>query len=458
MTTRNFALTKHANNAISQRFLHFYVSGGLVRTEHRRRSGGHLQSCLTPLGPSARLGALVILLHAATAAAQTDTTISQVSLGDTLTQLTQIMTVREVGEALRLNTAIEVASTPLGTSSGGFAFKLDKTTGLEVRSARTFGPALAERVITAGAGQMSLAVSVTAATYDKLNTHDLERMELVQQESPTPELRQEGIMSLVLASETTVIQGVMGATDNLDIGVAVPIVRIRLNALSWVEDANGSVLVRGAGAGTSTGLGDIALMAKYRLLRFGGAPPPDAPVEPDPGGLAILVTSRIPTGSSENLRGLGIHRTLGSLVFSSGKGRFRPHAQIGYEWWSKGIDVVSDFDPTVTARHSFQWAAGIEVEAAPKLTLMVDFLSRQINGGGKVGTKTATAEQIGIPGITSFTYAVGLPEGVLKQSIVPGLKWNLKGKFLLSLNAIIPIRDNGLYDKFTPVVGLDWTF
>jgi hypothetical protein len=219
---------------------------------------------------------------------------------------------------------------------------------------------------------------------------------------------------------------------------------------------NGGVLVRALGSGTSTGLGDVAMLGKYRLLRFGGEPPPDAPVEPDPGGLALLGTVRIPTGSVENLRGLGIYRALGSLVFSAGKGKIRPHAQVGYEWWSDGLDVESDFDPTVTARHSFQFAAGVELEAAPNLTILTDFLSRQINGGGKVGYRTVT--DIPVPGITSFTYALGLPEGTLEQSLVPGLKWNLKGKFLLSLNAIIALRDNGLYDKFTPVVGLDWTF
>jgi len=53
---------------------------------------------------------------------------------------------------------------------------------------------------------------------------------------------------------------------------------------------------------------------------------------------------------------------------------------------------------------------------------------------------------------------VAVGEGYLKQTIVPGLKWNLMGKFLLSLNGIVTLRDNGLYDKFTPVVGLDWSF
>lgn len=414
------------------------------------------RSGLIPLGRSALVGVLFVVLHATSTAAQVNTTTTQTSLAGTLEQLTQILSVREVGEALTLNTAIEVASVPLGTSSGGFAFKLDKTTGLEVRSASTFGPSFAERVITAGAGQMSVAASLSAATYDKLGEQDLEAMELARQVSNNPQLNQRGMLSLKLTSETTTIQAVMGATDKLDVGVAIPMVRVKLNAISWVEDGNGNILVRGTGSGTSSGLGDIALLGKYRLLKFGGEPPPDAPVEPDPGGLALSATVRVPTGSVENLRGLGIYRALGSLVFSSGKGKFRPHAQVGYEWWSKGLDVESDFDPTVTARHSFQFAAGAEFEAAPNLTLMVDFLSRQINGGGKVGYRTVT--DIGVPGISSFTYAVGLPEGTLEQTIVPGIKWNLKGKILLALNALIALRDNGLYDKFTPVVGLDFTF
>jgi hypothetical protein len=409
---------------------------------------------------SVPLAAVVVLLLAGTAAAQTQTFTQQTSLGQTLNDLTTFMTVPGVGEAIRINTAIEVSSAPLGTSAGGFAFELDKTTGLEVRKATTFGPSFAERVITAGAGQMSFAVNMAAATYDKLNFYDLDRMELVHLVSPVPTSDRKGFMSLVLGSQTTVIQGTMGATDNIDVGVAVPIVRITMDALSWLEDGNGKVLVRATGLGTSTGIGDIAVMGKFRVLKFGGPKPPDAPVEPDPGGLAVQIVHRIPTGDRDNMRGLGVNRTLGSLIFSAGKGKFRPHAQVGYEWWSKGVDVKSDFDPTVTARHSFQWAGGIEVEAAPKLTVMVDFLSRQINGGGKVEKNFLPGELVNtdLPGVTGLDYALAIDEGILKQSVVPGIKWNLKGKFLLSLNAIIAVKDSGLHDKFTPVAGLDFTF
>ncbi len=61
-------------------------------------------------------------------------------------------------------------------------------------------------------------------------------------------------------------------------------------------------------------------------------------------------------------------------------------------------------------------------------------------------------------GVDTFEAAGVTDNGIRKLALVPGLKWNVKGTFLLSLNARIPIADNSLYDKFTPVLGVEWTF
>jgi hypothetical protein len=103
------------------------------------------------------------------------------------------------------------------------------------------------------------------------------------------------------------------------------------------------------------------------------------------------------------------------------------------------------------------YAAGIEFEAAPKLTLLVDALGRHIRGGGRVGFRTETPPPNPL-GVTAVESAVTLAQGIQKFTLVPGLKWNLKGAFVLSLNALIAVKDSGLHDKFTPVVGLDMTF
>ena len=50
-------------------------------------------------------------------------------------------------------------------------------------------------------------------------------------------------------------------------------------------------------------------------------------------------------------------------------------------------------------------------------------------------------------GISSIQSLVALPEGILKGILVPGIKVNLKGKLLLSLNALVTMKNNGLHPR-----------
>jgi hypothetical protein len=247
-----------------------------------------------------------------------------------------------------------------------------------------------------------------------------------------------------------VISGRMGVTDNLDVGVNLPLVTVKVSGSTSLLNGNGDILTYATGKDAGSGLGDVAGLVKYRFYSFGTG-------QPDPGGLAVMATIRFPTGDKESLRGLGVTRTLVSLIASSGTGRFRPHANVGYEWWSKGVSVASDFAPgsTVTARNQVQYAAGFEFEAAPKATVLLDVVGGQILGGGKLGFQPETT----VPaGATSSTSLVALPEGISRVSLVPGLKVNLKAKLLLSLNALVAMKDDGLHARITPMAGIDLTF
>jgi hypothetical protein len=210
--------------------------------------------------------------------------------------------------------------------------------------------------------------------------------------------------------------------------------------------------LRATGAGIASGMGDVAVSAKYRFLKFGEG-------QPDPGGMAFMLTTRLPTGNRENFRGLGLTRVLGSVLLSAGKGKFRPHANGGFEWWEKGVHVSSGIaqNPTIRVRHQIQYAAGFELEAAPKLTMLIDVIGRHIRGGGEIGMQTFRFPPNDF-GVDTFQAAAATDNGIRKVTLVPGVKWNLKGSFVMSLNALIPLNDNSLHDKFTPVVGLDWTF
>ena len=289
-------------------------------------------------------------------------------------------------------------------------------------------------------------------TYKKLDDLSLDSLRIGSVSAASPGVARTGTASLGLSYKMLVVSSTVGISENLDVGVAVPMVSIKLDGTSSLVNGSGT-LVRGAvGAGTFGGLGDVAALAKYRFARFGTG-------LPDPGGVAVTVNMRLPTGDREALRGLGVYRTLASLVVSSGAGRFRPHVNAGYEWWSDGVEVATSFSQNspVKVRHQIQYAAGVELEATPKLTLLVDFLGRHIQGGGKVGYVTDTPSSSG-QGITSVESLVALPEGIQKLLLVPGMKMNLKGKLLLSLNAVITLKHSGLHSTVTPVVGIDLEF
>lgn len=370
---------------------------------------------------------------------------------DTVVGLTEALAARPAGEAIALATALEVANAPVGSSAGGFVFKLDPTTGLRVRTAPTFGPSFAERALTAGEGKMSFGVSLSVATYDKLNKLDLDRMQLAS--ATGPRVSETGFASLVMSSETLVISTAIGATDNLDISASVPFVKVKVDGISWVENRPGNVIAFSEGDVEASGLGDVSVGAKYRLKTFGEG-------QPDPGGLAFQLLTRLPTGDRENLRGLGIIRVLGNVIVSTGRGKVRPHGNIGFEWWEKGLEVITDFSDTarVGARHQVQYAAGLEFQASPKVTLLADFVGRHVLGGGAVETQNVAVPPIIAADVTSLDLAVATGKSIRKFALAPGLKWNVKGSFVLAGNALISINDNGLRDYFTPVVTLDWTF
>ena len=408
--------------------------------------------------------ALLVLVCCASASAQTTpapepipgttppiqgstTIVPAPTAASVLTNLVRPVGAAHVGEALGLATQLAIATAPFGASSGGFLIKLDPATGLQVRTATTFGPSFSERALTNGEGKVSAGVYFSSVTFDKLDSLEFAGLQLRSATAVPPIQGRSGVANVELTAKTITVAGRMGVTDKFDIGLVVPVVTLTVDGTTTLRDGNNNIILFAQGSNVSKGLGDVAGIAKYRFVSFGTG-------LPDPGGLAVMATVRLPTGDQKSLRGLGVTRTLISFIASSGAGKFRPHANVGYGWWSKGVSVVSD-DPgnaTVTARHQFEYAAGLELEAAPKVTVLLDLLGGHVFGAGKLGFATTTS------GSSSVTALGALSEGIRRVSLAPGLKVNLKGKLLLSLNALIALQDTGLHTRVTPVAGIDLNF
>src|SRR5262245_35088734 len=224
---------------------------------------------------------LVALGPVVPAWAQATTVTPDLTLRQTLVQLVTPTGSPAAASAMALATSLEVTSGPLGTSSGGFVFKLDPSTGLQARTATTFGPSFAERALTLGEGKVAVGSSIKSSKYDRLDDRSLDKMLLGSTTATTPRFTRNGYTSLVMTATTLVMSGMVGVTDSLDIGLAVPLVKVELDGLSWVEDGSGNVLLRATGAGVASGLGDVAGTLKYRLFSFGSG-------IPDPGGLSIF--------------------------------------------------------------------------------------------------------------------------------------------------------------------------
>jgi hypothetical protein len=376
----------------------------------------------------------------------TTTTIPDLKPAGVLSNLVTAVAPQQSADALVLATKLAVATTPLPALSSGFEIKLDPSTGLQVRTATTFGPSFAERALTSGEGKVIAGVSFMSSSLERLGSQSYSGLQLFSLNAAAPANSRSATANIKESANTIVIGGRVGVTSKLDIGVSVPIVSLKVDGSTSLVDGTGSILTFASGSKVGAGVGDVAGIVKYRFYSFGTE-------LPDPGGLAVMATIHLPTGDTASMRGLGVTRTLVSFIASRGQGRFRPHGNVGFEAWNKGVSVSSDAvqGGTVTARHQLQYAAGIELEAAPKFTALIDVVGGEVFGGGKLGFQAD-------PATPSSSSLAALSQGLTKLMIVPGLKLNLKSKLVLSANALVTLKDDGLHARVTPMAGLDLTF
>lgn len=338
--------------------------------------------------------------------------------------------------------ALEVSTAPLGTSTGGFTYTFDPLVRVWTRSTGNFGPMFAERALTTGRGKVSAGFNWLHASYDSFAGQDLHDGSLrpaknVRLPAGLPPVSYSSLV-MNLKTDTAVLFGHAGVTDDLDVGVALPITQVSLDATGGLFNASNVNLQPSGIVKTSvSGVGDIALFAKYRFFRQEG------------GGAAAQVEVRMPTGEKDALRGLDVTRTLGTFIYSKG-GRVSPHVNVGYEWWSANVDISSSGD--IYARNSFKYAAGVEVSVTPRATAVIDFVGRTVGHGGQVAYQSFTANGGSIDAL------VGVNKGLSQTWLAPGLKWNVWQSVLITGNVLASLSTEGLRANLTPVLGVDWTF
>lgn len=367
--------------------------------------------------------------------------------------------------------ASQVSSYPLPSPGGGFTYAFDPEVGTLTRSSESFGPIFGERADTIGRGRFNIGVNRTSFTFHELGESSLRDGDLrlvfthedVNRDSTqlTPWFEGDILTArlyLKVESDVTAFIVNYGVTDRLDIGVAVPLVDVSVDARSDVSVQrlatgpaspihvfpNGTQSDVIGQRGSASGVGDVAMRLKYRVLRS------------PRGGLSLAADLRLPTGESADLLGTGAARAGVVAIGSLTAGRFSPHLNVGYSvsQESDGIDQPDE----LTA------VAGFDLAVSPRLTVAMDLLGTRRMDAGVVEvqetTFTANVAPSGPPQLvtTSFPRLVVTEGDATTYLGSVGVKINPVGNLLLTVNGLFGLEGDGLKPRFAPMFGVDYSF
>jgi hypothetical protein len=357
----------------------------------------------------------------------------------------------------------QVSTFPLGSSSGGFTYSFEPSTGTFARSTDTFGPAFAERAATLGKGKVSFGMNYVHASYKSLDGLDLQngdvKFELLHQELTPPSYVSgdviQAALDLKLSNDTAAFAVNYGATNKLDLGIAIPLVRVamdltfnakildlatHISSPSTHVFANGQKSQAFSATGSASGVGDIVLLAKYNLMQQQG------------NGLAVGVDITLPTGDADNMLGTGATLTKVALIGSRG-GRLSPHVNLGFTAASGGTGISNQVN----------YIGGVEYAVNPKTTLVGDFVGRTLTDSTRFnaisfphayrdGSDTAPLQVAQLPTIAADSGSLSTALGAV------GVKFNPTGSLLISAHVLLPMNNAGLKSRPAPVVGFEYAF
>lgn len=352
----------------------------------------------------------------------------------------------------------ELGSFPIGSSSGGFTYFFDPATGVGVRSSQSFGPAFAERPLTSGRRNLNFGMTHQHRRYDQLEGKSLRHGEvklgdplvIYVGDSAVPIDIVESTYTVAIDTDTTTMFGTYGVTDRLDVAVAVPFQRVSMDAsiTTALVKFNAIPAATAVRRHTASGIGDIALRAKYNVVTRSEA------------SVAAGMDVRLPTGDDGNLLGTGNTRVKVYGAAASQMSRILPHVNFGYTFRSEPEDKRFIFGAEVN------YTAGAEMVLTPRLTLVGDVIGRSLADEGRLHEESTTVDltvlnAAGQLATERQTYGgLQLHAGERLNLLLGtlGVKFSPASTFLISAHVLFPLRNAGLQSGFTPVIGVDYTF
>lgn len=325
----------------------------------------------------------------------------------------------------------ELGTLPSSSSSSGFTYRLDPELGVSVRSSDSFGPLFTERSLTAGAGQLSIGLSYQYADFFTVDGRNLRDDTLVATASAlrvgteVAEVFDIETLTLRLATRAVTIQGNLGVTDRLDIGLALPLITVDL-AGERIDTYRGVRTTQASAEGSSSGLGDAIVRAKYNLIRRGAA------------GFALGGEARLPTGSKQSLRGTGDLTLTPRAIISLEHEPVAVHGTFGYVYGG--------------ASEEFDYSGAATYAVTPRLTVVGEAAGRRLQSIGRLTYVTSAHPRLA--GVQTVRLT-STDQATTRVVAMAGVRWNLHSTWLLSASVLRSMTDVGLNARWIPTITLD---
>lgn len=378
-------------------------------------------------------------------------------------------------DALTSYISINASAFPLTSTSAGVTF--DFSSGAPQAVLSSAGPIFSGRAETLGKKRLSVGGNLSFLSMNKFRGVDVSDMRLTFLHQDVPpdtglgdRLSEQDYIDLFLNMDlsATVLAtyATYGVSDHFDIGIAIPFVSVSMksdpvavmNSSSY--EVSGSALHFWGGTAadpllelhptaideTATGLGDIALRAKYNFMS-------DRDID-----MAVMTELRLATGDADNFLGAGDPSYKFVLMASSELSGFAPHVNLGYDVRTSDLDrndwEISfgyDFQPVETVTLIADWIAEIEVgDEIDELQFPEPTVIHPVNPttGDPIVPISRTISSTNVPNTGN--------DNISNASF--GVKYHPSEKFLLIANFLLPTNDNGLRSEFVPTIGFEYSF
>jgi len=359
----------------------------------------------------------------------------------------------------------QIVSVPLPSPASGFTYHFDPTLGVFQRTTQSFGPILAERAETIGAGRFSFGFAFQRFTFDSVEGLDLQKVPAAfTHDNAFLRGGREDVITTMNAIQTDVSQATtfitVGITDRIDISLAVPIVSTDMKVVSdatihrlgttnplthFFRQSNGDVGDRRifTAVGSASGVGDLTIRMKGLVRHFRSS------------AAAAGLDVQLPTGDEMNLLGTGTSALQPFVTWSAAFPKVSPHVSASYRW--TGSSVLAG-NPATGQSGNFPdqvgYAAGADISVNPHVTLACDLLGRYIIKSERIRLEDFHA----LDGKSIFPNIVFSRDSFNALSGSFGVKANVLQRLLLDVNVLFKLDEHGVRDKVTPLIGLEYAF